>query len=287
MATLADERSGNVFASTHSSRFLMGCIESGKKTNIIRLTYTPSAGATARVLPASRIQELMQDPLLRSAGVLEALFYSAAVVCEADGDRVFYAEINNRLQAAKRNNVPDTVFLNAQNKQTVRRIVGPLRGMGIPVAAIVDFDIVKGDDLRDLIKECFVPADLIHSLGQLRGDVAAHFQQKDLDMKKGGLSLLTGGPKESCESLLEQLARYGIFVVPNGEVESWLEYLAITASKVQWLPEIFARMRSDPADPSFVTPKDGDVWAFIEKIACWVRDVNRRGMPRPSQITPS
>lgn len=279
MATLADERSGNVFASTHSSRFLMGCVESGKPTNIVRLTYRDSH-ATARVLPAKRIQELMRDPLLRSAGVLEALFYSGAVVCESDRDRVLYTEVNSRLQAVGRNYIPDTIFLNAQNKQTVRRIVGPLREMDIPAAAVVDFDMVKGDDLRDLLNACSVPTDLVQSLGQLRGNVEAHFRNDNLDMKKGGISLLSGQVSESCQSLLDQLATYGIFLVPKGEVESWLAYLGVSASKGEWLPAIFARMKSDPDDPEYVTPQEDDVWGFLENVAGWIRDGDRRGMPR-------
>jgi ABC-type polar amino acid transport system ATPase subunit len=280
MATLADTRSGNVFASTHSARFLMGCLESGKPTNIVRLTYSEPY-ATARVLPADRIQELMRDPLLRSAGVLEAFFYSGAVVCEADRDRVFYNEINNRLQAGSRSYIQDSVFLNAQNKQTVRRIVGPLREMGIPAAAIVDFDIVKGNDLKDLLNDCFVPPDLVQSLGQLRGNVEAHFRDKIQDMKSGGISLLVGGQKESCQSLLDQLSSYGIFIVPNGEVESWLRYLGINASKIQWLPEVFARMGSNPERSDYVTPIAGDVWAFLENASKWIRNSDRIGMPGP------
>lgn len=279
MATLADERTGNVFASTHSSRFLMGCIESGKPTNIVRLTYRDSH-ATARLLPAERIQELMRDPLLRSAGVLEALFYSGAVVCEADKDRVFYAEINNRLQAAGSNYVPDTIFLNAQNKQTVRRIVGPLRQMGIPAAAVVDIDVIKGDDLRDLLRECFVPVELIQSLGQLRGNIESRFRAANLNMKEGGISLLSGEVQESCRSLLDQLAAYGVFVVPLGEVESWLAYLGIQSSKDNWLPAIFERMRADPRDEQYVAPQENDVWVFLEKISSWIVAEDRRGMPR-------
>ena len=281
MATLADERSGHVFASTHSSRFLMGCVESGKPTNIVRLTYKASR-ATARILPAARIQELMRDPLLRSAGVLEALFYSGAVVCEADRDRVFYNEINHRLQAAELPNIHDSIFLNAQNKQTIRRIVGPLREMGIPAAAIVDIDIIKGNDLRDLLKACYVPGGIIHSIGQLRGDVEANFNTKKKDMKEGGISLLEEDELESCQSLINQLAEYGIFVVPKGEVESWLGYLDIKASKANWLPEVFDRMKADPADSKYVKPQDKDVWKFIESVAGWVTYEERLGMPKPS-----
>ena len=279
VATLADERSGNVFTSTHSSRFLMGCVESGKPMNIVRLTYQ-SSHPTARVLPSDRVKELMLDPLLRSTGVLEALFYSAAVVCEGDVDRVFYTEINNRLQIAKRSFLQDSLFLNGQNKQTVRRIVRPLRTMGIPAAAIVDLDIIKHNDLRELLKDCFVPGGIIQALGQLRGNVESSFQSQGLELKKGGISLLSSSDRESCQSLLDQLSQYGIFVVPVGEAEYWLKYLEVSASKSNWLNSVFDRMKADPKDCDYVAPQDGDVWGFLESISNWIRDKNRKGMPR-------
>jgi hypothetical protein len=38
---------------------------------------------------------------------------------------------------------PNCLFLHAQNKQTVKTIIKPLRKLGIPVAGIVDIDILK------------------------------------------------------------------------------------------------------------------------------------------------
>jgi predicted ATPase len=59
-----------LFVSTHSASFVMGCIQSGVSTNIIRLTYQRGV-ATARVLPQDRLLRLMRNPLLRSTRVLE------------------------------------------------------------------------------------------------------------------------------------------------------------------------------------------------------------------------
>src|SRR5580698_9028882 len=148
----------------------MGCVQAGKPMNIVRLTYRNEV-STARLLSSSRIQELMRDPLLRSARVLDALFHEGAIVCEADADRAFYEEINERLCGAGRSGAFDCVFLNAPNKQTIRRIIGPLRDMGIPAAAIVDLDLLrKGDnDLRELLGACNVPPSLAKGFGQTRG----------------------------------------------------------------------------------------------------------------------
>jgi hypothetical protein len=52
--------------------------------------------------------------------------------------------INDRLlKYADGKGIPNCLFLHAQNKQTVKTIIKPLRKLGIPVAGIVDIDILK------------------------------------------------------------------------------------------------------------------------------------------------
>jgi hypothetical protein len=100
LTQLAAERGANLLAATHSPDFVMGCITSGQAVNIVRLTYRRGV-PSARLLAAEKLETMMRDPLLRSTGVLGALFHEGTVVCEADADRVFYAEINERLLAAR------------------------------------------------------------------------------------------------------------------------------------------------------------------------------------------
>lgn len=279
LANLAATRQGNVLASTHSSAFVMGCIQSGKNVNIIRLTYANGL-ATARYLAADELQTMMRDPLLRSANILDALFHQGAIICEADSDRAFYQEVNERLINFNSEGARDSVFLNAQNKQTVSRIAGPLRDMGIPAAVIVDLDMIKkGGEFKALLKECAVPQALINSLGQLRGEVMVRFQARGLDPKTDGCQQLLGGERQAAESLRAQLAAYGIFLVPGGELESWLKPLGATGHGSNWLISMFERMGSDPDGPSYVKPGEGDVWDFVKAVGGWIADPNRLGMP--------
>ncbi len=277
IAKLATEREGVVFASTHSSHFLMGCIESGAKLNIVRLTYE-SAVPTARLLSHEKLLPLMRDPLLRSTGVLNALFASAAVVCEADSDRGFYEEINTRLAASKRS-VEDAVFLNAQNKSTIRRIVKPLREAGVPAIAIVDLDILKHDDLKHLLKDCFVPQALSDGWNSTKGQLAARYKEAGVDMKKHGLEGLDPDNREAGTVLLRHLREYGIFVVSVGELERWLLPLGVVGEKIEWIIRMYEKLGSDPTTPGYVPAGEGDVWEFVSSMRKWVMDPNRKGMP--------
>ena len=148
----------NLFVSTHSANFLMGCIQSGAPMNIVRLTYSNNV-ATARILPSDKVLKVMRHPLLRSVGVLNGLFYEYVIVTEGDADRAFYQEINERLLMFGQDGIPNCLFLNAQNKQTIHEILRPLREMGIPCVAIVDVDVVKegGTVWSNLLSSACIP----------------------------------------------------------------------------------------------------------------------------------
>ena len=271
-----------LFAATHSASFLMGCVQGGAPINIVRLTFE-SGASTARLLTQERLIPLMRNPLLRSIGVLDALFYNAVVVTEADADRAFYEEVNERLlQARDPRGIEGCLFLNAQNKQTVWDIVHPLRDLGIPAAGIVDIDVIKegGAVWAKPMNGAFVP-DISHqSLGTERAALLAAFVATGKDMKRdGGVTVLPKQEREACTNFFRQLSDYGIFVVPSGEVESWLQSLPLNRGKSTWLSTVFEAMGEDTTAAEYVRPAPGDVWDFLGNIASWVRDPRRRGVP--------
>jgi AAA15 family ATPase/GTPase len=274
----ASEREGNVFAATHDSNFLVGCVQAGRKVNVIRLTYNESEDvATARLLEGDRLQEMMQDPILRSTDVLSALFHQGAVVCEGDVDRAFYEEVNLRIRREE-GEEKDTVFLNAIGKDTIKDIVAPLREMGVPAAAVVDLDIVKQGSLTRLMRAAGAPEKLLGSLGQLKKEVKNAFDEVDSD-PKDGKEVLPEDEQEVVEALRESAARYGVFIVPVGEVEDWLEWLDTPKKKRDWLKEAFQQMGADPESDDYVTPSEGDVWDFVRSIREWISNPNRKGIP--------
>jgi ABC-type cobalamin/Fe3+-siderophores transport system ATPase subunit len=278
ITSLASKRGGNVFAATHSANFLMGCVQSGKDVNIVRLTYK-NEKPTARILKSDQLEILLRDPLLRSSGVLSSLFHDSAVVTEADTDRAFYEEINERLLSFEEAGISDSIFLNAQNKQTVCRIIEPLRNMGIPAVAIVDLDIFKDKGaFKKLLKSAKVPQNLINTWGSLRGQIKRAYKDADSDPKKDGLGKLSSSEKESAQNLINNLKEYGVFLVPVGELEMWLKDLDISGKGPYWLIKIFEEMGSDPGCSNYVKPSDTDVWFFLREIASWVDNPDRKGV---------
>lgn len=278
-ALTSDKR---IFVSTHSPNFVMGCIQSGSPVNIIRLTYRGSI-ATARILPSNEILELMRNPLLRSTGVLSGLFYEFVVVTESDTDRAFYQEINERLLRYNSDwGIPNCLFINAQNKQTVHTILRPLRKLGIPAVGIVDVDVLKegGSVWTNLLSGAYIPQISHQSLGTLRAAVKTAMDNTGRNMKReGGINILQLDEREAAQNLFAQLAEYGVFVVPGGELESWLKELAVTSHGPAWLISIFEKMGSDPEDQSYLKPTEDNVWKFLSAIKQWLINQNRKGIP--------
>ena len=279
---LKNDGSKRLFVATHSANFLMGCIQSGVPINIVRLTYSNRV-ATARLLPNEKISKLIKHPLLRSVGTLNGLFYEYIIVTESDSDRAFYQEINERLlQFSTENGIPNCLFLNAQNKQTIHEIVKPLREMGIPCVGIADIDVIKegGANWSNFTNCGFLPDVTKQETEISRSRIKTKFDEKAIDFKRnGGINVLDAPDQEACNNLFERLEEYGIFVVRNGELESWLKPLGATGHSPKWLIEIFEKMGEDSNSAEYVKPSNDDVWAFIARIKNWFTNPNRKGIP--------
>lgn len=279
LAALAAERGGTLMASTHSSDFLMGCIQATKDVKVIRLEYN-NGKSRGRMIDPIQLEAFFKRPLMRSANVISGLFYDGVVVLESDNDRAFYNEIYHRMAEAD-SSYPSVLFVNAQNKQTMKEMVGPLRAFGVPAAAIPDIDILKdgGSVWGDWLNVAQVPAALHLGYGQQREAIKKRFGTSGKDMKRdGGVLALDLNDQLAANEFFDRLDEYGIFAVRGGEMESWLPTLGITGKKTDWTVGMLERLGSDPASAGYVRPSDDDVWRFMRQIVDWIRNPSRKGL---------
>ena len=191
LTTAMSRRSGSLLASTHSPDFLIGCLQASSSVRVVRLEYS-NGKSKGQIVDSAALNTFFKKPLMRSANVISALFHDGVVVTESDNDRAFYSEIYYRL-AERDKGYPSVLFVNAQNKQTIREIIGPLRAFGVPAAAIVDIDILKdgGADWTGWLKSSQLPEALHIGYGQVRGNLKQLFADSGKNMKtEGGVEAL-------------------------------------------------------------------------------------------------
>lgn len=102
---------------------------------------------------------------------------------------------------------------------------------------------------------------------------------KDGAVKTLGIKFLEDDNYEIGEKFINALKEYGQFVVPYGELETWLPDLESVGHGPVWLIEKFKLMGSHQTDADYLFPGDNDVWNFIEDIKKWIDNPARKGMP--------
>lgn len=279
LAEIAEQNMASLFVATHSSDFLLGCIERSANVKVVRLDYREGK-STGRVADPAMMRTIFTHPLMRNTHVVDAMFHDGVIITESDNDRVFYSEIYRRL-IDKGERFPNVLFLNAQNKQTIKDMMGPLRTLGVPAAAIADIDVVKegGAVWAGWLRASNIPESLHAGIAEQRRSLKERFDASGKDMKRhGGIECLTGGDKGAASVFFDMLENFGVFVVRGGELESWLSHLDVQREKSRWTVAILERMGHDPAAADYVKPDDHDVWAFLRRVLSWIADPDRRGV---------
>ena len=186
ISKIAVDKNKQVFVTTHNTNFIMGCIDSHSKFNILRLTYENDV-PTSKIIKEDELREIVTSPLLRATRVFEGLFYKNVVVVEADSDRVFYSEINYRLtEADDPRKIEDCLFINARNKQTVGEITQLLRRFGIPTVSIIDYDFIKenGREFTNYLRLNGIPEALFPSIQDKKTKLQALYKNQEGNQEK-------------------------------------------------------------------------------------------------------
>lgn len=158
------------FCATHSPYFLKGCLsKSPNEVTVTRFEFENGL-SKANTLATQDLMAVIHDPLLNNIGVTEGLFHSRVVVTEGDSDRAFYTEINNRLNSSTEDGIKDCLFVNAQNKQTIAKVLGLFRKVSIPCAAISDIDTFKegGTNFTNILNALSISGGTAESFSVLR-----------------------------------------------------------------------------------------------------------------------
>jgi hypothetical protein len=155
MLAVDRQRDRQMFVATHSGDVLRGVLD-GARTNVrvIRLRRDGSVNRVSQ-LENAKLAELWSDPLLRYSNILDGLFHERVIVCEGDADARFYSAIMDALvdSAGEGTRRPDIMFVQCGGKDRIPMVMRALREVSVPVAAVVDFDVLRSEQpLRDIVE---------------------------------------------------------------------------------------------------------------------------------------
>lgn len=83
------------------------------------------------------------------------------------------------------------------------------------------------------------------------------------------------------KDVIDELNNYGVFIVYEGELESWLKSRGFSSQSTkghQWIRRCFENVGLTEDDPNYLFAGTADVWEFIDRIADWASNPHRKGL---------
>ena len=256
---LLDNR--QAFISTHSEHLLKGLLEAApERIKVVRISREGNKNSFS-IINTDDISKIWKDTLLRQSNVLQGLFYDAVVICESDSDCQFYSAIltYNKEQMSKRDN---TFFVYGSTKSRLKVIVEALQPLNVEFRVIADLDLLrKISDVKPLFEACGGNWEMLKddytsfsdalrdekntiskedlkqlfietidndgkdeydktSLQELKSRVT--LEKKWKPIKKQGVKAIPAEAKEAFNRIDTVLKQHHIYLVPNGELEGFV-----------------------------------------------------------------
>lgn len=264
------ETSTQAIIATHNAHFLGGILSSGGDVDIFRLNREASVTVYTKI-GQNETKQLARSPLLSSQRVLEAIFHKGVVVCEADADRAFYQvtmdkqfgspnilfiHAHNKQSIAKvvdllrQAAIPTCVIVDIDLLNTssdLKKLLAAFgREEGRDRVIELQRQIAQSVELRE-------ERQVLDALGEQVSELLEQIKKGDHDLsgvrgalerirknasrwaeiKTRGVDCLPEDERATARELLGRLQDAGLFVVPVGELESWIDLG--TRRKNKWI----------------------------------------------------
>jgi len=270
VATQATNIDSQIIIATHNANFLGGILSQKPDADIFRLNRSGDHTVYNHV-PSEATERLVKSPILFSQRVMEAFFYKGVAVCEADSDRIIYQTVANReftnenvlfVHSHNKQTIKDVVrllkdatipvcaisdvdILNSHDN-TLSLLEALRPGIDFSEAllkrqAVANLIAGRGEkevleELKEKVKEFFSQLQAEeHNLSGARGALNRLYTEstKWSAIKKKGIEGLPEGQQKTASELIDQLKANGLFVVPVGQLEGWMELG--TTQKKKWI----------------------------------------------------
>lgn len=273
-----------ILVATHNSNFLSGLLSGSQPADIYRLNRTNDKTQFNRIT-SEATQALSKSPILSSQRVLEGIFSKGVVVCESDTDRIIYNavavhEYQNQeilfIHAHNKQTIKDVVkllinasiptvavididILNSESDLSnaissfdidfnQSRILGLRRKIAEHIEGVSEEDIL--DSLKSGLSVLIAQLDRKeHSLSGARGALNRIRSEstKWAKLKQEGVDSLDGQLKGNVEEILSSCMELGLFIVPVGELEGWID---LGVRKNRWVLPALEKIHARECPPN-------------------------------------
>ena len=257
----SDQFGSQLLICSHSSNFLSGLLTGTRNIEIFRLQRDGDQ-TTYNNLSPEVANKLVSNPILSSQRVIEGIFHKGVVVCEADADRAVYQSVaavchnsNREILFIHAHNKQSLAIVSDVLKKTGTP-VAVIADIDI-LRADKDLDnvykVLSGHALNEDIRSKREQLDIFidelpegEVLSRIKEEVEEFCRQLEagshtLDgarsalsrikndsskwalLKKNGIDFLSNPIHYDTVYLIDELSKLGLFVVPVGELEGWME----------------------------------------------------------------
>lgn len=147
----SEGRGSQTIIATHSSDVIQGLLGENKgRVIVVRLMRT-AHNTQATMLATEAISQLWSDPILRFSNILDGLFHDGVIITEAEADCRFYEGISEKVLT--NDDKIDVHYAYAGGKDRVAKLVSALTSVNVPVASVLDFDVLNNEQpLRRIVE---------------------------------------------------------------------------------------------------------------------------------------
>ncbi|MCH7648772.1 MAG: AAA family ATPase [Thaumarchaeota archaeon] len=253
------DRDAQIIIATHNANFLAGILSGTEPVDVFRLNRTGKNTSFSEIT-SDAISDLTKSPILSSQAVHEAIFSEGVVVCEADTDRIFYQKIFLRehsvdnilfIHSHGKQHIKDIVDL-------LKKVIVPVSTIvdidilnlkddfknllsafieNIPANYLEEQEkimkFIDNSSEKEILEKCYGEIEELlkqlknkeHTLSGLRSAlnrIESGVKKWKL-IKEGGIEAMDNSIKNNAKKLLKDLKGHGIFIIPVGELESWIK----------------------------------------------------------------
>jgi hypothetical protein len=160
------------FVATHSSDVLRGILATSPSVSLLRLVRRGTK-FTGTLITADELRELLANPRVRTASVLDGLFSDGVAVVEAEGDALVYESavrpVDNRRQL-------DIHFAPVGGTAGIKDVLRFYKRIDVPTAVVADLDVIMQPDRIEPIISQFATPDVGDPLNSSIDDVRQHLR---------------------------------------------------------------------------------------------------------------